>query len=95
MKAALAAAERNHLPKAASLSEDKTSLAGMTMDEQERNWEKCLRMWVAVAKRFGQLLRDTHHHGGVLMMIAAHDEQHASNLVETIDAKLCGARDSV
>jgi hypothetical protein len=83
-----AAAERNQIPKMASIADDKTSLAGMTPDQQERNWNKCLRMWVAVAKRFGQLLRDTHHHGRVLMLISAHDEQAASMVVETIDTKL-------
>lgn len=80
--------EQNHTPNFASVAEDGFGIAGMTEDQQTRNWTKNLRMWVTVAKRFSQLLSDTYHHGRVLMMIAWHDEQAAAAIVETIDTKL-------
>ena len=80
--------EQNHTPNVARVEEHGFGVAGMTEEQQARNWTKNLRMWVTVAKRFSQLLSDTYHHGRVLMMIAWHDEQSASAIIETIDTKL-------
>ncbi|HEY8272570.1 MAG TPA: hypothetical protein VIG33_16880 [Pseudobdellovibrionaceae bacterium] len=81
-------AKRNEAPNLATVERDGMDFAGMSPQEQESNWSKNLRMWVAVAKTFGQLLRDTHHAGRVLMMIAWHDEQATAMMVETMDSKL-------
>jgi hypothetical protein len=81
-------AEKNAAPKFASLEEDGINFAGMTEKQQTQNWDKNLRMWVGVAKRFGQLLRDTHHQGRVLTLISPHDEQAATVVAESIDTKL-------
>lgn len=81
-------AERNETPNIPTVERDGMDFAGMSAEEQRNNWGKNLRMWVAVAKTFGQLLRDTHHSGRVLMMVAWADEQLTTNLVETMDTKL-------
>ncbi|MGZ3744241.1 MAG: hypothetical protein ACXWRA_10375, partial [Pseudobdellovibrionaceae bacterium] len=81
-------AKRNETPNLATVERDGMDFAGMTPQEQENNWAKNLRMWVAVAKTFGQLLRDTHHAGRVLMMIAWQDEQSTAIMVELMDTKL-------
>ncbi len=81
-------AARNETPNIPTVERDGMDFAGMSQEEQKENWNKNLRMWVAVAKTFGQLLRDTHHAGRVLMMISWSDEQLTTVLVETMDAKL-------
>ncbi len=81
-------APRNETPNFPTVERDGMDFAGMSQDEQKQNWNKNLRMWVAVAKTFGQLLRDTHHAGRVLMMISWSDEQLTTILVETMDTKL-------
>lgn len=81
-------AERNETPNVPTVERDGMDFAGMSEEEQRNIWGKNLRMWVAVAKTFGQLLRDTHHSGRVLMMVAWADEQLTTNLVETMDTKL-------
>jgi hypothetical protein len=85
----------NDRPRIANVEEDGTNFGGMTADDQMVNWEKNLRVWVAVCKRFGQLLRDTHHHGRSLMMMNWSDEQNATNLVEAMDIKLIVLNDAV
>jgi hypothetical protein len=75
-------------PRVANLEQDGMTFGYMTPEDQAANWDKNLRMWVAVAKRFGQLLRDTHHHGRVLMMIDWADAQNGTQLVESMDMKL-------
>lgn len=81
-------APRNEIPNIPTVAQDGMDFAGMTPEEQKINWGKNLRMWVAVAKTFGQLLRDTHHAGRVLMMVSWSDEQLTTTLVETMDTKL-------
>ncbi len=81
-------ATRNETPNIPSVEKDGMDFAGMSHEEQKENWNKNLKMWVAVAKTFGQLLRDTHHAGRVLMMISWSDEQLTTTLVETMDTKL-------
>ncbi len=81
-------ASRNETPNIPSRETDNMDFAGMSPEEQALNWDKNLRMWVAVAKTFGQLLRDTHHSGRVLMMISWSDEQLTTTLVETMDSKM-------
>jgi hypothetical protein len=78
------------MPRIANLELDGMNFAAMTPEDQVANWNKNLRMWVGVAKRFGQLLRDTHHSGRHLMMMAWTDEQEAAHMVETLDSKLVG-----
>lgn len=79
---------KNDRPKIATLEEDGTNFADMSPEEQIANWDKVLDIWVAVTKRYGQLLRDTHHAGRGLMMMSWSDEQAATHLVETMDSKL-------
>lgn len=87
-KAPAETSERNERPKIANIREDGTDFAGMTAEEQTLNWDKSMKMWVAVAKRFGQLLRDTHHSGRYLTMMSWSDEQAASTIIETMAAKI-------
>jgi len=61
--------------------------AGMTPTDQTENWENALSMFVVVAKRFGQLLRETHHHGRDLMMLSWTDQQNVAQLVEVMESK--------
>lgn len=80
--------QNNDRPKIATVEEDGTNFAYMTNEDQIANWDKVLDIWVAVAKRYGQLLRDTHHVGRGLMMMSWSDEQSATHLIETMDSKL-------
>lgn len=80
--------ERNDRVRIADLERDGTDFAGMSPEEQLQNWEAGLQMFVGVAAKFGQLLRDTHHHGRDLMMLSWIDEQSVTQLVEIMDSKL-------
>jgi hypothetical protein len=62
--------------------------AGMSSEEQLENWDKSRRMWVAVAKTYGQLNRDTHHAGRHLIVSTLNEEQGASALVQVLLDKL-------
>ncbi len=79
---------RNEMPRIANIEQDGMNFAEMSPEDQVANWNKNLRVWVGVAKRFGQLLRDTHHSGRHLMMMAWTDEQDATQMVEVMDSKL-------
>jgi hypothetical protein len=79
--------DRNDRVKIAKLETDGMDFAGMVANDQILNWEDALNMFVVVAKRFGQLLRDTHHAGRDLMMLSWTDQQNITQLVETMDSK--------
>lgn len=72
----------------ANIQQDGMDFAGMSPQEQIDNWDKNLRMWVAVAKTYGQLNRDTHHHGRSLIVHTLNEEQGAAALIQALDHKL-------
>jgi hypothetical protein len=79
---------RNDRVQIATLEKDNMDFAGETAEDQLINWENGKEMFVVVCKRFGQLLRDTHHGGRDLMMLSWTDQQNITQLVETMDSKL-------
>lgn len=82
-----AAPDRNDRVVIAGMHTHGMDFAGMTPNDQTENWENALSMFVVVAKRFGQLLRDTHHHGRDLMMLSWTDQQNVAQLVEVMESK--------
>ncbi len=79
--------DRNDRLKIATIETDGTDFAGMTPEDQVANWDEGKNIFVSVAKRFGQLLRETHHGGRDLMMLSWTDQQNIATMVEILDSK--------
>lgn len=80
--------DRNDRVRISTLENDGMDFAGMSPEDQLANWDQGVNMFVVVAKRFSQLLRDTHHAGRDMMMLSWTDQQNIAQLVETLDSKM-------